>query len=465
VSYTLDPVGNRLAAASTLAGVASSFATYSPDDLLSTESYDLNGNVLSTGGRSFTYDSENRLIAMTGGAAGSQVAIQYDGWGNRVAETINGATTRYLVDDLNPTGYPQVVEELVNGAVSRQYTNGLQRISENQTISGKWTPSFYGYDGMGNVRQLSNLAGTITDNYEYDAFGNMILSTGSTPNNYLYRGEQYDATLGMQYLRARYYNPVTGRFLSKDPWPGTINDPASLHKYSYAESNPIAGRDPSGLSDLVEVNLLANLPKVAGLRYVSSRVNCVFYTAAGTLQAISDAEQSGASLLSVNVDYSNCGGRAGNTNGQRAIRPGESPRQDAQDSEPEANSKDCGGIIVKGAIQSSLDALSIIPGEGTIATGFYGGKEAFQALQFGAGLVSTGISIEGKDGIGVGLGVTGVGWALLSAKNPAAVERYASLIKGGAEAIPYVGSVVGVGATVWDIISTTKDYGECARWW
>jgi len=64
VSYTLDPVGNRLAAASTLPGVASSSAAYSADDLLSTESYDLNGNVLASGGRSFTYDSENLLIAM-----------------------------------------------------------------------------------------------------------------------------------------------------------------------------------------------------------------------------------------------------------------------------------------------------------------------------------------------------------------------------------------------------------------
>ena len=56
----------------------------------------------------------------------------------------------YLVeDDLNPTGYPQVMEEMVSGAVQREYTYGLQRISENQVISGTWTPSFYGYDGCG----------------------------------------------------------------------------------------------------------------------------------------------------------------------------------------------------------------------------------------------------------------------------------------------------------------------------
>ena len=63
--------------------------------------------------------------------------LVYDGDGNRVAKTANGVTTRYLFDDLNPTGYPQVVEE--TGAVQRTYTYGLQRISENQVINGAWT--------------------------------------------------------------------------------------------------------------------------------------------------------------------------------------------------------------------------------------------------------------------------------------------------------------------------------------
>jgi len=76
------------------------------------------------------------------------------------------------VDDLNPTGYAQVIEEVVGGAVKREYSYGLQRISQNQIISGTWTPSFYGYDGGGSVRQLTNSAGTVTDSYNYDALGN-----------------------------------------------------------------------------------------------------------------------------------------------------------------------------------------------------------------------------------------------------------------------------------------------------
>jgi hypothetical protein len=63
-------------------------------------------------------------------------------------------TTKYLVDTLNPTGYSQVLDELVNGSVTKTYTYGLQRISENQLVGSTWTPTFYGYDGHGNVRFL-----------------------------------------------------------------------------------------------------------------------------------------------------------------------------------------------------------------------------------------------------------------------------------------------------------------------
>ncbi|HUN82786.1 MAG TPA: hypothetical protein VMU48_00335, partial [Terracidiphilus sp.] len=82
------------------------------------------------GGKSFTYNAENHLVSM-----GGTVNLVYDGDGNRVAKTVSGVTTKYLVDDLNPTGYPQVIDELTNGAVTRTYTYGLQRISEYQLIS------------------------------------------------------------------------------------------------------------------------------------------------------------------------------------------------------------------------------------------------------------------------------------------------------------------------------------------
>jgi uncharacterized protein RhaS with RHS repeats len=60
-----------------------------------------------------------------------------------------------------------------------------------------------------------SLCSAVTDTYDYDAFGNKINSTGTTPNNFLYRGEMYDSDLGLYYLRARYYNPLTGRFMGR----------------------------------------------------------------------------------------------------------------------------------------------------------------------------------------------------------------------------------------------------------
>jgi RHS repeat-associated protein len=191
---------------------------------------------------------------------GKTITMVYDAFGNRVAKTVNNGTTSvttwYLVeDDVNPTGLPQVMEEKVGGAVERVYTYGLQRISQYQFFDNQWTASFYVYDGAGSVRQLTDSNGTPTDEYEYDAYGNSFTKQGSTPNNYLYRGEQYDPDLGLYYLRARYYNPATGRFLSRDPEDGKPLDPASLHKYLYAGGDPVNRIDPLGSEDYEEEGL------------------------------------------------------------------------------------------------------------------------------------------------------------------------------------------------------------------
>jgi RHS repeat-associated protein len=247
-NYGLDPVGNRLSELSSLGGVPSGSWGFNADDEISSETYDPNGNVLTTHGMTYTYDSENHMMLASGN--GKTITMVYDAFGNRVAKTVNGVTTQYLVeDDVNPTGLPQVLEELTgpigSGVVTRTYTYGLQRISENQVIDNAWIPSFYSYDG-GSVRQLTNTAGAVTDTYEFDAFGIRINSTGTTPNSYLYRGEQFDPDLGLYYLRARYYNPATGRFLSRDPEDGKAIDPKTLHKYLYAGGDPVNKVDSTG---------------------------------------------------------------------------------------------------------------------------------------------------------------------------------------------------------------------------
>ena len=214
--------------------------SYDNNDRLTTDTYDTDGNTISSAGTASTYDFENRML--THGA----VSMVYDGDGNRVSETAGGVTTKYLIDSLNPTGYAQVLDELVSGAVTKTYTYGLQRISENQLVGSTWTPSFYGYDGHGNVRFLTSTSGTLGNTYQFDAFGMPITSAGTTANTYLYSGERFDQNIGLYHLRARYYNQGTGRFETMDPEPGYISDPGSLHKYFYTKNNPVNQTDPTG---------------------------------------------------------------------------------------------------------------------------------------------------------------------------------------------------------------------------
>ena len=243
VSYSYDPVGNRTQTTSSLAGVSAGSFSYDADDRLSTDTYDANGNTTASGGVTNTYDFENHLVQTSSG-----VTIVYDGDGNRVSKTVGGVTTTFLVDDQNPTGYTQVIEAVSSNGNTNKYVHGLERISQVAFIASSSTTltSFYGYDGQGSVRTLTNAAGAVTDTYDYDAFGNLLHSTGTTPNNYLYTGEEFDPDLHVYYLRARYLDTATGRFLTTDPYPGDLMDPFSLHRYLYAAADPVNNHDPNG---------------------------------------------------------------------------------------------------------------------------------------------------------------------------------------------------------------------------
>ena len=272
VTYTYDAVGNRLSRNSTLAAIPSTTQNYDANDRLTNSSYDNNGNTTASGGNAYGYDMENRLTSLNGGAA----TFVYDGDGNRVAKTVGGVTTKYLVDDRNLTGQRQVMEEIVSGTVQRVYTYGLDLISQSQLMGGTWSTSFYGYDGHGNVRFLTDAGGAITDTYDYDAFGNLTAATGSTPNTYLYAGEHYDANIGFYYLRARYYDQNAGRFATIDPYEGSIFDPVSLHKYLYAANDPVNKSDPSGLSTLIDVSIAFNITTVVLALCLAVVAACVF---------------------------------------------------------------------------------------------------------------------------------------------------------------------------------------------
>jgi RHS repeat-associated protein len=241
VDYDYDAVGNRRSRISTVAAIPTQTGIAVDDnDRLTSDVSDANGSTTVSNGRTYVYDFENRVIGVT--APGLTISTVYDGDGNRVRKKVNGVTTDYLVDTNNHTGYAQVVEELRNGSVVRQYVIGSDLIS--QRVSG--SVSFYGYDGHGSVRYLTNEVGVVTDAYDYDSYGLLINWAGNTPNSFFYSGEQWDETLGLYYNRARYLNVQTGRFWTMDTWEGTFNNPVSLHKYLYSKNCPVNFNDPSG---------------------------------------------------------------------------------------------------------------------------------------------------------------------------------------------------------------------------
>jgi RHS repeat-associated protein len=127
---------------------------------------------------------------------------------------------------------------------------GLELVNEARTsiVNGHlaYSTIYFDYDGHGSVRALTDTTGAVTDTYDYDAFGNLIHSTGSTPNVYLYSGEQFDPDLNLYYNRGRYLNVSSGRFWTMDAFEGDPEVPASLHKYLYVGDNAPNQIDPSG---------------------------------------------------------------------------------------------------------------------------------------------------------------------------------------------------------------------------
>ena len=264
VAYTLDPVGNRLSRNSGLGGIATQSFTYNENDHLGAESYDAAGNVVDSTatnaeGGADSYDFMNRLIRRQK-ANGTVVDLVYNADGVRVRKRVtpvSGSTTEvaYLIDANNMTGYPQVVERLTSGGtVTAVHTFGLDLISRT-TINGAIAETrYYLYDGLGRVRALTDDIGQVTDEYYYDAFGNVLHESGAADNPYRYTGEFYDQDLGQYYLRARYLNTNTGRFNRVDPFEGGIQDPVSLHRYLYGNANPVMFVDPSGNVSLASIN-------------------------------------------------------------------------------------------------------------------------------------------------------------------------------------------------------------------
>ena len=259
-TYAYDNVSNRIL--KTENGAETAYVYNALNQLVSDSEtsyeYDLNGNLVRVIGSAqsalYEYNAENKLVRATvqNGVLVIEESYTYDYEGNRTSKTTHrsdGVTeyVKYLNDNSSLTNVLAEIDS--EGSVQAYYTIGADLISQERDGN----VSVYLYDGHGSVVGLANENGKVTDTYAYDAFGNLISSTGSTENNYRYCGEQFNETTGLYYLRARYMDTSTGRFISQDSYQGSISDPISLHKYLYANANPVMYSDPSGYTSLGEM--------------------------------------------------------------------------------------------------------------------------------------------------------------------------------------------------------------------
>ena len=201
-----------------------------------------------------TYDRLNQLIGFTDGE--TTASYTYDVNGLRLSKTVNGVKTTHIWIG------NQIAVDYTGSYTSTVYLRETSLVAAFNWDEGyKGDYRFYTQNAHGDVVSLTNSTGAVVKSYTYDAFGVEKNIDDSDSNPFRYCGEYFDTETGTIYLRARYYNPTTGRFISRDSVTGKIEDPLSLNLYTYCHNNPIFFQDPSGhfaiVDDLIILGVVA----------------------------------------------------------------------------------------------------------------------------------------------------------------------------------------------------------------
>jgi len=266
VDYSYDAVGNRVQLTGPTGVVT---YTYDAADQLlhagaTVFGYDANGNqVLKTdahGSFHFDYDYQNRLIRIA--APGERVTtFEYDPSGRRVGAGGAAGQSRSIY-----YGTEVILEEVADLASGVAYLYGNGSLATSRPMTGTNAPSLaYHGDALGNVVNLSDAAGLPRGAYGYDAFGHMQVAAGPRDDPYRFVGQQgvqaEPAVADLYLMGQRYYDASTGRFITTDPLPGTLQHPRTQHRYDYALDNPLRYSDPLGLRASVKGSARATTPQ------------------------------------------------------------------------------------------------------------------------------------------------------------------------------------------------------------
>ncbi len=198
--------------------------------------YDNDGNLTTDGTNEYKWDDRGQLESISGGTTAS---FGYDPFGRRSSKTLAGTTTKLLYDG------PNVVQESVGGTATGNLITGLgaDQIFSRKTSAG--TDSYLTNSQKSTIA-LANSEGKVKTTYTYDPFGTTTTEGTASTNPYQYTGRENDGD-GLQYNRARYYNPANARFISQDPtgFPGS-----GANLYQYTHGDPLDFTDPTGLCSL-----------------------------------------------------------------------------------------------------------------------------------------------------------------------------------------------------------------------
>ncbi|OVE76005.1 hypothetical protein BVX97_02690 [bacterium E08(2017)] len=216
------------------------------DGVTNSPTYDTDGNMLSNGEWTYAWNGENRLV--TASNATTVLSFKYDYMGRRFSKTVDGAETTFIYDGWN------LISESSSTATNH-YTWGLDLsqslqgaggvgglLSVTEADSDTYT---YCYDANGNVMQLVDSAGSVQASYEYDAFGNIIASSGTMAdeNPFRFSTKHYDDETKLSYYGFRYYDAGMGRWLNRDP----IGENGGENLYAMVRNNAVDYNDYLGL--------------------------------------------------------------------------------------------------------------------------------------------------------------------------------------------------------------------------
>lgn len=226
--------------------------------------------------QSYAYDQKNRLTQVTN-ASGGSVSYRYNGDGLLTERTEGGQTTRYYYDGANI-----IAEGTVTGSNVTHKASYIRGKQLETRVDASRSKSYYVLNGHGDVVGLVDGAGKPLNTYTYDIWGAPITTQETISQPFRYSGEYWDNSTGLQYLRARWYDPSVGRFMGEDTYEGELTNPLSQNLYTYGHNNPIKFIDPSGFK-VVTTNYSGTYEVSNGLVSIDVNTNVVLWGERGNV--------------------------------------------------------------------------------------------------------------------------------------------------------------------------------------